>query len=117
MTIQNQRGLEGEDLAVNYLKNKGYDILERNFRSGKSEIDIIVSLNNLLVFVEVKTRTSTRFGNPEEFVDEHKAEKIMEGADDYMFEKKWKGNIRFDIISIVLKKDKPEIKHFKDAFY
>lgn len=117
MTDKIKRGFEGEDLAITFLKEKGYRLLERNYRYKRSEIDLIVEKDNWLVFVEVKTRSSTSFGYPEEFVDEKKAAKIMEGADQYIHENNWKANVRYDIVSIVLKKGNSEIVHFEDAFY
>lgn len=117
MTDKIKRGFDGEELAMTFLKNKGYTILEKNYRYKRSETDLIVEKNNWLVFVEVKTRSSTSFGYPEEFVDERKVEKIIEGADQYIHENNWHDNVRYDIISIVLGKGEPEIVHFEDAFY
>lgn len=117
MAIQQERGLAGENLAVTYLQKKGYEILERNFRSGKSEIDVIAKKDDVLVFVEVKARSSSKFGNPEDFVDEKKAAKIVEGAENYIESEKWDGPIRFDIISILYQMNESELTHFIDAFY
>ncbi|MGE0588572.1 MAG: YraN family protein [Cyclobacteriaceae bacterium] len=117
MTDKIKKGEQGEQMAANFLKEKGYAILERNYRYKHSEIDLIVQKGNWVVFVEVKTRTSETFGYPEDFVDDKKAEKILEGADQYLFEKKWEGNVRYDIISITIKKNIPEIVHFEDAFH
>ncbi|MCB0496234.1 MAG: YraN family protein [Cyclobacteriaceae bacterium] len=117
MTLQQERGRKGEDLAITYLQNIGYRIEERNFRSGRSEIDIIATFENTLVFLEVKARTSIKFGNPESFVDEAKAAKVIEGAESYIAHINWNGPIRFDIISIIYNSKEPEIRHFKDAFY
>ena len=72
MGKNNTLGLEGEQLASDYLKNKGWIIHEMNYRFSRSEIDLIAAKNDLLIFVEVKTRTNTSFGLPEEFVDEKK---------------------------------------------
>ena len=109
-------GLEGEQQAAEYLNNQGFRILEQNYRYSRSEIDIIASKNDLLVFVEVKVRTNTNYGLPENFVDDKKAVNIIKGADRYINEINWKGNIRFDIISIVKNGD-TELQHFEDAFY
>ena len=97
-------------------QSQGYEILAQNYRSGKSEIDLIVQKDKTLVFVEVKTRSRTDFGMPEDWVNEQQAEKIIEGAEDYIEDRKWEGDIRFDIISIIIK-SVPEIEHFEDAFY
>ncbi|MEO1052981.1 MAG: YraN family protein [Bacteroidota bacterium] len=109
-------GDRGEELAANYLKDKGYEILVRNYRYKRSEIDIICKHNSLLVFIEVKTRKNNTYGEPEASVDQKKAAKVIEGAEQYIEEIDWHGDIRFDIISILLKKP-PEIEHFEDAFY
>lgn len=109
-------GEEGEQLASDYLKKKGFEILETNYRYKRSEIDIIASTTKLLVFVEVKTRTNTEFGMPEDFVDKKQADSIVAGAEQYIQEKNWHGNIRFDIISII-KKGNVQLKHIEDAFY
>ncbi len=108
-------GQEGEQLAAEYLRRHGYRILNRNYKVGKREIDIIASQNNFLVFVEVKMRKNARFGMPEEAVDERKAEKIRYVAEQYLSCHDWPGPIRFDIIAI-LKDESLEIMHFRDAF-
>ena len=117
MTDKIKRGNEGEDLAVAFLEQKGFRVLERNYRHKRSEIDLIVVRGNWLVFVEVKTRSSSAFGYPEEFVDYNKKKKIFEGADHYMHEKDWPGNVRYDIVAISLTQNHPEIYHVEDAFY
>lgn len=117
MTDKIKRGNEGEEKAASFLIQNGYKILERNYRYKHSEIDLIVQKENWLVFVEVKTRTSHRFGYPEEFVDEKKADKILEGAEQYLFENNWQGNVRYDVIAISIKKGITEVNHFEDAFH
>jgi len=109
-------GKHGEEIAARFLANKGYDILERNYRHKKSEIDIIAQLGDLLVFVEVKSRTNIAFGYPEEAVGQAKIEKVLEGAEQYTYEHHWDGDIRFDIVAITYKPNL-EVVHFKDAFY
>ena len=116
MSKNNELGLEGEQLAADYLRNNGYEILVMNYRHKRSEIDIISAKGDLLVFVEVKVRTNTNYGLPENFVDEKKSQNVMKGADQYSKEIDWQGNIRFDIISIVKKKE-TELEHFEDAFH
>jgi len=115
MTDKIKKGSEGEQLAASYLEKKGYVILERNYRYKHAEIDLIVQKDEWLVFVEVKTRGSHQFGFPEEFVDDQKAEKIGEGAEQYILEKEWMNNVRYDIISITIKNGIPDILHFEDA--
>jgi putative endonuclease len=109
-------GNRGENMAAEFLQRSGYELVARNYRYKHAEIDLIVKRNNVLVFVEVKTRSSSSFGEPEAFVDSKKAAKIFEGAEQYTYENKWNGNIRFDIVS-VKSGPKPEIVHFEDAFH
>ncbi|NOS91260.1 MAG: YraN family protein [Cyclobacteriaceae bacterium] len=117
MSDKIEKGKAGEDLAAQFLIDKGYQVLARNYRFKRSEIDLIAQKDNCLVFVEVKLRTTDAFGYPEEFVNEKKAGKIMEGADQYIYELKWKGNIRFDIVAIRQIKGKTELVQIEDAFY
>ena len=107
-------GKWGEDLARKYLENKGYAILETNWRHSHSEIDIICRKDDIIVFVEVKVRTNPSFGTPESFVDEQKIEKMQEAADEYIEQHDWNGELRFDIIAI---EKNDVITHFEDAFY
>lgn len=116
MRKNKELGQDGEQMAAEYLLRKGWTILEMNYRYRRSEIDLIASYENLLVFFEVKARSNTSFGLPEDFVDDKKAQNIMKGADHYIQEIDWKGDIRFDIISII-KKERMELKHIEDAFY
>ncbi len=110
-------GKNGEDQAVQFLVDNGYSVLKRNFRYKRSEIDIICKKDELLVFIEVKTRSSLSFGPPESFVSENQQASIVRGAEAYMEAEAWEGELRFDVISI-LKGDRGlEIEHFKDAFY
>lgn len=109
-------GQQGEDLATRYLEKKGYQILARNFRYKRAEIDIIAQKDKLLAFVEVKARSSDVFGYPEEFVDEKKATLIIGAADHYIEKNQWEGLIRFDIISVMLR-PRITLRHFEDAFY
>lgn len=113
MTTRVEKGKEGELKAGNFLKTKGYEIVARNYRHKRSEIDLIVRKENWLVFVEVRMRNSTAFGHPEETISEAKRKKVMEGAAHYLEETKWAGNVRYDIVAI----SKNEIVHFEDAFY
>jgi len=117
MGIAKKTGNYGEKLAAEFLCHKGYEILETNYRSQKAEIDLIARKEDLLVFVEVKTRKSVLYGNPEEFVNHKKIEMILSAAEQYIYKHDWTGDIRFDVIAIILTGNKPEIVHFKDSFY
>jgi len=109
-------GKYGEDLAQAYLRDSGYQLLERNFRYRQAEIDLIAQKGALLVFVEVKTRKNTEYGYPEEFVSKKQAAQIIRAAEQYILKTDWQGNIRFDIIAI-LTEPKMRITHLPDAFY
>lgn len=84
-----KKGKEGENLAADFLVKKGFEIIERNYRSKRSEIDLIVKKNGWLVFVEVKMRSSNAFGFPEEFVDYKKVKNIVQGAEQYTYDHDW----------------------------
>ena len=109
-------GKLGEELAVEYLIKKGYQILERNWRSGHKEIDIIAQKDDILVIVEVKTRTSDDYGDPDIAVGAYKQRMLIWAADAYVRYKNLNVDVRFDIISIVFTDDEPQIEHIEDAF-
>lgn len=109
-------GSTGERLAEEFLAAKGYIILERNYRFKRSEIDLIAKDSGLLVFIEVKTRKSDRFGFPEEAVSSKKLDKIKDAAEEYIYTNNWSGDVRFDVVSIYLGA-KTEIEHMIDISY
>ena len=111
-------GQWGEQLAEKYLRKKGYTILRRNFYTRQGEIDIICSQQGILVFVEVKTRTSTAFGYPQEAVTYTKQQHMKAAALIYLQENKdirYKA-LRFDVIGIIINesKDNPQIQHIEN---
>ncbi len=108
-------GQEGEQIAADYLAGKGYQILRKNYRYKRAEVDIIAQLGNMLTFVEVKYRRSNAFGFPEEFVNEKKQELLQSAAENYVEEQRWTGHIRFDIIAIT-RQGRLDVEHFEDAF-
>lgn len=112
-----ETGKEGEDKASDYLIEKGYEIVARNYRFRHAEIDIIAKKGKILLFVEVKTRRNLSFGMPEEFVDYAKTRLIMKAAENYIFEIDWQFDIRFDIISVIINQNNFRIRHIEDAFY
>jgi len=116
MSNSNQLGKEGELAAKNYLEKEGYRILETNWYCGSLEVDIIAQKSDSLVFCEVKSRTSTYFGEPESFVTKQKQRNLIKAASIYAERKKWQGEIRFDIISILFSNDNATINHIEDAF-
>ena len=116
MAVHNEIGSKGECLAEEYLNNIGYDTICRNWRCSKGEIDLIVSDNQSIVFVEVKTRSSDCWGNPETAVSASKIKRIVDAADLFITESDIDLDIRFDIISIIMRRDKSQIYHIEDAF-
>ena len=115
-TEKQLQGLKGEDMAVNLLLQKGYRILERNWRCGHLEVDIIAENEDYLVIVEVKTRKSATFGNPEMFVDKQKQWHLIRAAIRYAKFKCVKKEIRFDIISVINCPEFQEVNHIENAF-
>jgi putative endonuclease len=109
-------GNKGEALAAEFLEGKGYQIVARNFRHGKAEIDLIARKGEWVLFVEVKTRASTEYGEPEDFVQGFQVGRIYDAAEEWIFSTNWQGHIRFDIITVKLfHDDNPVIEHHEDA--
>jgi putative endonuclease len=110
-------GAKGEAAAANFLKRNGYNIVAQNYKADKCEIDIIATHKKTLVFIEVKARSSARYGNPEEAVTPAKQRNMVRAAEIFVEENNWKDEIRFDVISII---PHPEgtfsIHHICDAF-
>ena len=115
-TQQQPLGKYAEMLAAEYLTKQGYQILVRNYRYRKAEIDLIAQKDTLLCFIEVKARTNLRFGYPETFVRNNQRNLIKRAADNYIYTWNWNHPIRFDIISILQKQHEVELTHFEDAF-
>lgn len=103
-------------MATRFLQEKGMKLVTKNYRYRRGEVDLVMLDRNTLVFVEVKLRRNTNFGDPETFVNQAQAERISEAANQYVHEAAWEGNIRFDIIAITMQPH-PAIEHFEDAFY
>jgi putative endonuclease len=117
MTQHNKQfGQLGEDIAVDYLTQKGYKLLARNYKYGRVEIDAIYEFNNEIIFVEVKTRTSDMMAYPEQAVGKAKQRNIRLAAENYLIDSNTTFPARFDIVAVV-KGEKFEIEHIEDAFY
>lgn len=117
MAIHNDTGNWGEKQATALLRQKGFEIVEKNYRNRHLEIDLIVRKDKMLIFVEVKTRSGTGFGMPEQFVNAAKARLIMKAAEQYIFDKDWNFDVRFDVISILIQQNgKSNTLHIEDAF-
>ena len=109
-------GRQGEQLATDYLKNNGYTVLSRNWRAGHLEVDVIAENSEFVVFCEVKARSSTVMGNPEEFVTAQKQKNLIRAAARYMQMTGKKKEVRFDIISIVSNGENNTVYHLPRAF-
>ena len=116
MSEHYELGKKGEQLAVDYLIKEGYKIKERNWRFQKAEIDIIASKQETIISVEVKTRSSKDFGNPQNFVNSKKIKLMVLAMNEYILTKNLDVEVRFDIIAITKTKKKFDINHIKDAF-
>ena len=117
MAQHNELGKKGEQLAVYYLQENNYKIVERNYRFDKAEVDIIAKKKDILAIIEVKTRSSTEFGNPQDFVKPKQIQRLVKAVDEYVIVNDLDLEIRFDIIAIVKEKSNYTIEHLKDAFY
>lgn len=116
-TEKKELGKKGEDLAVRFLKKKGYQIIERNYVCKMGEMDIIASEKDTLVFVEVKTRTSITFGPPQLAVNPKKQSQMSKVALNFLKEKELEDvKARFDVVAILLGPKGAEIELIKDAF-
>ncbi|MGB1209859.1 MAG: YraN family protein [Lacinutrix venerupis] len=117
MAKHNELGKKGEQLAVDFLLEKGYEIVERNYRFDKAEVDIIAKLEDILAIIEVKTRSTTNFGNPQDFVKPKQIQRLVKAVNEYVIENKLDVEVRFDIIAIVKDSKKFNIEHLENAFY
>lgn len=111
-------GNTGEDIACQFLTEKGWQILARNYYAGHSEIDIIAKEGGIYVFIEVKLRASIRYGHPVEYVTPEKVEHVFGAAEHWMREQQLAGKpMRFDVIGILKSgSNPPDITHLKDAY-
>lgn len=117
MAEHNTLGKKGEKMATDFLIVKGYDILERNYRYLKSEVDIIAKKDKIVVAVEVKTRSTPEFGNPQDFVKPKQIQSLVKAVNNYITEYDLDVEVRFDIIAIIKNKKGTTIEHLEDAFY
>jgi putative endonuclease len=110
-------GLLGEQLACDYLRKKDFQIIDRNYRFKKNEVDIIAKKDNELIIIEVKTRQTAEIGEPWQAVTRNKQKQIIQVANQYVQSNNIELNTRFDIISIVHNSYRTELKHLEGAFY
>ena len=117
MSTHYELGMQGENLAVEHLIKHNFNILERNWRYKKAEIDILALKDDHLCVIEVKTRSTADFGNPQDFVKRKKIRLLVEAVDHYVIQHDLEVEVRFDIIAIIVKDGKTTIEHLKNAFY
>ncbi|NMC39313.1 MAG: YraN family protein [Bacteroidales bacterium] len=117
MAESHNLGKSGEDQAAEHLGNSGYTIRHRNWKSGKTEIDIVAENRDFIVFVEVKTRSSDTFLRPADAVNRQKQRTIIFAADNYIRKYGIEKESRFDIITIISKGETSDIEHIENAFY
>jgi putative endonuclease len=119
MSDKTEIGRHGENLAAKFLEEKGFTVAARNFRYGKAEIDLIVRRDEWLLFIEVKTRSTVTYGQPEDFLTLQQIKRIFDAAEEYIYRIDWQGHVRFDIVSIQLGGqilgDEVLIEHLEDA--
>ncbi|GIV37167.1 MAG: UPF0102 protein [Cyclobacteriaceae bacterium] len=113
MASKQQAGKCGENLAASFLERQGYELVARNYRYRRAEVDLIMRKADWLVFVEVKARTGEAFGYPESFVDARKAALLTQAAEAYIYAHNWHGHVRFDVVSVDLRTG--TVQHFEDA--
>jgi putative endonuclease len=116
MAQHNELGDKGEQLAVDYLLKNNYKIIARNYRFLKAEIDVIAQKEQVVICIEVKTRSSVDFGSPQDFINPKKIKLLVSAMDNFVIENDLDLEVRFDIIAILKQKSVFQIEHLKDAF-
>ncbi|WP_228853556.1 YraN family protein [Aegicerativicinus sediminis] len=117
MANHNELGKKGEQMAVDFLIANGFQIIERNYRFDKAELDIIAKKGNTLAAVEVKTRSSKDFGNPQDFLKPKQIQRLVKAINEYVVENELNVEVRFDIIAISKDVHGFNIEHIPNAFY
>ena len=110
-------GLYGEEKACEYLTNNGYEILDRNFKFNRKEIDIVAQKNQILIAFEVKTRSKKPLIEPWKAVNKRKQQNIIEAMNAFIKTNQKNLSVRFDVVSIIKTEDRYVLNHIKDAFY
>jgi len=113
----NELGKKGEQLAFDFLIKKGFEIKERNWRFKKAEVDIIAQKGDILIAVEVKTRSTQDFGDPQEFLKPKQKKLLVNAMDAYVISKDLDVEVRFDVIGIIKNENQTSIEHLEDAFF
>ncbi len=114
--LQNKvTGNRGESLAAEHLMQKGYKILARNYRSKWGEVDIVAKVGEIVVFVEVKTKSTDKYGEPWEMVNHHKIEQVKRMGEMWCREYAWEGRVRVDVVGVWLDQEEPRIEHWESV--
>lgn len=116
MATHNKLGEKGEQLAIDYLIKNGYTIRDKNWRFQKAEVDIIAQKDTILAVIEVKTRSTQAFGNPQDFVNPKKIKLLVKAINEYVISKDLEVEVRFDIIAVLHQNNQFSIEHLEDAF-
>ena len=117
MDSTRERGSVAEEIAVGYLKKNGYEVLAQNWYNQHHELDIIARKNGLVAIVEVKSLTSNYMREPFQSVNRNKQRMIISATNAYIRKHNINDDVRFDIISIIMNKNEPQIEHMENAFY
>ena len=117
MAEHNDLGKFGEEQAVDFLQQNGYDILETNWTFQKAEVDIIAQKENILAIIEVKTRSSIEFGLPQDFVKPKKIQLLVKAVNEYVIANDLEVEVRFDIVAIYKEGNEFKLEHIENAFY
>jgi putative endonuclease len=116
MAQHNELGKNGENLAAAHLIKNGYQILARNFIYQRAEVDIIAKKDDILAVVEVKTRSTPDFGDPQDFVKKKQIDQLVKAIDHYVNEHQLEVEVRFDIIAIIKNNAGTRLEHLENAF-
>ena len=116
MVKHNKIVKDGELIAFMFLQRDGLTILETNWKFRKAEVDIIAQKDGLLIFIEVQTRSSTKYGKPSDAIDKKKIRLYKDAVEAYLEQNPRELDIRFDVINIIIGKDEAEIEHIPNAF-
>lgn len=116
MAKHNKLGKDGELIAFMVLQRDGYNILQTNWKFQKAEVDIIAQKDGFLIFIEVKTRVSKKFGNPSDSIDKKKISLYKDAVEGYLEQCPSELEVRFDVVNIIIGKDETEIEHIPNAF-
>lgn len=116
MAHHNELGKQGEEMAVAHLLEKGYEIVARNFRYQRAEVDIIARKEGILAVVEVKTRSTPDFGDPAQFLKRKQIQLLIRAIDYFVTDHDLDVDVRFDIVAIVKNGQGTQVEHMEDAF-